>query len=75
MIKSEELSNPNSCINTAKEDEWVFVFKSKDPIAPDLIREWVKRRIEKGLNTKGDAKTEEALQCASFMEEYRSENY
>lgn len=40
MLKSEELSNPQSCLNTAESDEPLFVLKGRDKHAPALVWLW-----------------------------------
>ena len=73
MLKKDEISNPNSCLNKAKDDERIFVLRAKDLAAPSAIREWVSCRIAIGLNNPGDAKIIEALDCARLMEAERKE--
>lgn len=72
MQKKLEVSNPDSCLGKAKEDEMIFVLRAKDPVAPHVIREWVKARIEAGLNTPSESKVKEALLSASVMEQQRA---
>ena len=64
MIKSEELSNPNSCLNKAKDDEILFVVLDRDLSFADTIRYWIGKRIELGLNQPGDSKLVEAEETA-----------
>lgn len=73
MRRTEELKNPHSCINKAHESEMVFVLLARDPVAPILIREWVKMRVAIGKNKPDDAQILEALQCADTMEKERYE--
>jgi hypothetical protein len=68
MRKRDELTNPNSCMSRANEDEWTFVLLGRDVVAPDTIRDWCKRRISAGKNKPGDAQIIEALECALKME-------
>lgn len=72
MRKHLELSDPKSCLNKAKHDELVFVLLERDPVAAELIWEWAKRRIAKGLNIAGDSQIQEALDIAIAMEKERS---
>jgi hypothetical protein len=71
MRKKEELSNPKSCINKAKDNEMTFVLLGRDIAAPYAIREWVEKRIWEGKNKRNDPQIIEALQCASIMENER----
>jgi len=67
MSKNEELSNPISCLNRAREDELVFVLAGRDEAAPDAIREWARRRVSLGKNSHSDSQIVEALDCANRM--------
>lgn len=73
MIKSEELSNPNSCMSRAKPGEMTFVLLARDPAAPDAIRHWVFQRIRLGKNKETDPQVAEALACADAMDRQRAE--
>lgn len=68
MIKKEELSNPNSCLNKAMSDEPVFVLKATDPLAPITIRHWA--TMSEG--TQSEEKLREAENLADLMDEYRT---
>lgn len=37
MIKRDEVSNPNSCLNRAKDDEMVFVLLARDEAAAHMV--------------------------------------
>lgn len=67
MRKRDELTDPNSCLSKARDDEMIFVLLAHDEDAPDTIRDWVARRIRRGKNQPGDAKMQEALRCAATM--------
>lgn len=68
MIKSDEFSDPNSCLKKAKVDEMVFVLLARDPDAPGIIRDWITRRIKSGKNAITDKKMIDAELCARIME-------
>lgn len=51
MLKRDELSQPDSCLNKAGDDELIFVLLARDPAAADTVRYWAARRVELGLNT------------------------
>lgn len=68
MKKRDEISDPKSCLNKAHDDDWVFVLKQSDPVMPDAIRDWAKRRIALGLNSPEDDKIAEALRVADEVE-------
>jgi hypothetical protein len=68
MRKKDELTDPNSCLSKARDDEMIFVLLARDEDAPDTIRDWVARRIRRGKNQPGDVKMQEALWCAAIME-------
>lgn len=69
MRKSEELSNPRSCLNRAKDDEILFVLLGRDKDTPGTIRDWVARRVKKGKNEITDPEILEALATAEYLEE------
>ena len=68
MLKRDELANPDSCLNRAREDELVFVLLARDPAAPETIRAWVKERIRLGKNERQDMQIQEALKLAREMD-------
>jgi len=49
-LKRDELSNPNSCLNKAKDDEMIFVFRAHDMLSPFIVRQWA--RMYYLLNTR-----------------------
>lgn len=67
MLKRDELSDPNSCMNRAKDDELTFVLLGRDAAAPIAIRAWCLERIRLGKNEPGDEQIQEAMQCAAAM--------
>ncbi len=54
MRKSDDLSDPNSCLNRAKDDELIFVLLGRDRAAPVAVRAWVEERIRSGKNQRTD---------------------
>lgn len=68
MIKKRELSDPNSCMSKADENEMTFVLLGRDLDAPETIRFWVSNRIARGKNKADDPQIVEALECAKTME-------
>jgi len=40
MLKRDELTNPNSCINKAEDDEPVFVLRANDELAAETVEVW-----------------------------------
>lgn len=69
MIKSEELTNPQSCMSRAYPGEMTFVLLARDVTAPAVIRFWVAERVRLGKNKPNDPQVWEALECARLMEE------
>lgn len=65
MLKRQELTDPNSCMSKAHDDELIFVLLERDEAAPVAVRAWVEERIRLGLNERNDAKIAEALEWAS----------
>lgn len=68
MEKRDELSDPSSCLNRARDDEWLFVLRAKDPTFSASIRWWIGERIRMGLNRHDDPKILEAEQVAAKVE-------
>jgi len=71
MIKEQEISDPNSCLNRAKPGEMVFVLRAHDICAPETIRQWIRLRIHSGKNDPNDRDIIEAENCAAAMAEQR----
>jgi hypothetical protein len=69
MRKKDELTNPNSCLNRARDDEMIFVLLARDVSAPVAIRAWARDRVATGKNSYGDPQIVEALACAAKMED------
>lgn len=70
MRKSQELQEPNSCLNKARGDEPIFVLRAKDPIAAKVVTVWA--MLARGVHE--EEKCEQALQDAREMEEWHKEN-
>ena len=68
MIKKEELSNPNSCLNRARDDELVFVLLGRDPTTPAVIKYWMAERVRLGKNKWEDDQIREAAKVVRFLE-------
>lgn len=75
MRKDEELRNPNSCLNRAKDDEIIFVLLERDASAPDIIRDWCRHRIASGKNKAQDREILEAYHDADEMDRARRARY
>lgn len=71
MLKRDELTNPNSCLNRSRDDEMLFVLLGRDKAAPVVIRAWVTERLRIGENQVDDPQILEALACARHMENAR----
>ena len=68
MIKSQELADPQSCLNRARSDEMLFVLLGRDPAVPGAIRAWVVERIRLGKNQPNDPQILDAVQIAASIE-------
>lgn len=75
MIKSEELSNPKSCMSRAEDGEMTFVLLARDIAAPETIRNWAAARVRRAKNMREDPQIVEALECASAMERQYRERF
>jgi hypothetical protein len=66
------------CYKNAEPDEPMFILLARDRSAPDIVREWAKKRrnlIILGEKPSEDLKmVEEAYQCAEKMEQWRATN-
>ena len=60
MRKRDELAFPDSCLNKARDDEWIFVLLERDPAAAATVRFWIEERIRLGKNERHDPKLQEA---------------
>jgi len=60
MRKRDELADPESCLNRAREDEWIFVLLGRDPAVPAAIAAWIAERIRLGKNVWTDPQVTEA---------------
>ncbi len=69
MRKRDELTSPTSCLNKAKDDEWLFVLLGRDKAAPSAVRAWVQTRIILGLNSPKDMQIVEAMLWADAVEQ------
>jgi hypothetical protein len=66
-------NNPGKfdCYQKAAPDEPMFILLARDPIAPDLIRQWAEQRLEEGEDHE---KIDEAFACADAMDKWRLAN-
>lgn len=62
MRKREELTDPNSCLNRAKDDEMLFVLLGRDFASTATVRFWIEERIRLGKNRPEDEQIVEAEQ-------------
>jgi hypothetical protein len=72
MKKTDELTNPDSCLSRARDDEMTFVLLARDAAAPRAIRAWCDWRVDMGKNKYSDPQIKEALACADEMERQRA---
>lgn len=68
MLKRDEIADPKSCWNKARDDERLFVILARDPAGPATIKFWMEERVRLGLNAPADPKLAEASRCAQKME-------
>ncbi len=69
MKKRDEITNPLSCLNKARDHEMLFVLLARDAAAPATVRFWIAERIRLRLNTEGEAQIQEAFDCAIKLAE------
>lgn len=70
MLKTDEVTDPNSCLNRADDDEPIFVLLARDASAPGTVRAWVEKRIGSGKNRPDDPQMVSALAEADRMERW-----
>lgn len=68
MRKRYELTDPNSCMSRAADDEMTFVLLGRDGTAPATVRFWCQERVRAGKNDSGDPQIIEALKWADAVE-------
>jgi hypothetical protein len=66
--KRDELTNPNSCMSRARDDEWTFVLLGRDRAATHAVREWIRVRISLGKNKIDDPQIVEAQEWIRNVE-------
>lgn len=73
MRKKDELSNPNSCMSKARDDEWTFVLLGRDMAACAAVRAWIGERLRLVKNLREDAQIIEAEQWIAMVtsEQYK----
>lgn len=71
MQKQEEISNPDSCLNKAADDEPLFVLRAHDRMAPMTVRQWAMRAKAFGSPKE---KIDEAHRIANRMEAWAKEH-
>jgi len=71
MIKSEEIKNPDSCLNQAEDDEPLFVLKAGDELAPEIVEEWIRRSELHMLHT---GKLKNARRIAGLMRDWKKKH-
>jgi hypothetical protein len=69
--KHHELSDSQSCLTRARDDEMLFVLLGRDAAAPATIRFWAEERVRLGKNKPTDPQIIEALNAAAIMEDER----
>lgn len=71
MTKLDELSNPDSCLSKAMDNEMTFILLARDASAPAAILAWVADRVAWGRNKLSDPQIVSAMECAARMERQR----
>lgn len=75
MKRCNELSDSDSCLNKAYDDEYIFVLLQRDIAMPDTIRFWCWKRIVNAKNNFDDDKIQTALVEAQAIDGKFIENY
>lgn len=75
MRKKNELADPTSCLNRARDDEMLFVLLGRDPASVVAVLAWIEERIRIGKNVRNDAQIQEALAWVYLVQrEQHNEN-
>jgi hypothetical protein len=79
--KRENIYNPKSCWNKARAEEPIFILRSNDELAPNVVRYWASVYLHvrgdgdvNKMNLKERGKYHEALNCADAMDKYKEQN-
>lgn len=77
MLRKEEITNPNSCLNRAADTEPVFVLRAHDELASLLVREWAalyetQKRKAGAWDDRAKKKHADALGLADAMQAWRT---
>lgn len=75
--KSEEIMNPNGCLNRAAPDEPIFVLRAHDPLAAGIVDEWATRyadKVDGPMDARRAAKYDEARHLAARMRTWALQN-
>lgn len=70
MLKADEITDPNSCLNKATDDEPVFVLRAHDPLADAIVERWIDACEFVGIHLD---KLDDARALAESMREWREE--
>lgn len=74
MRRIDELANPSSCLNRARDNEFVFTLLERDVATPGTIRFWISERIRLGKNQPGDPQLVAAELDAQAIEEAQAKS-
>jgi hypothetical protein len=66
--KRENIDDPNSCWNKARDDEQVFILLGRDEQMAGTIRDWADRRIAAGVDTDSSPKILSARRLADDLD-------
>ncbi len=67
MIRIRELTDPNSCLNRARDDEMTFVLLGRDPAMAATINFWIEERVRLGKNKADDIQILEAQNTVAML--------
>ncbi|MDE1971266.1 MAG: hypothetical protein KGI50_06870 [Patescibacteria group bacterium] len=67
MNKTEQINDPTSCWNKARDDEQVFVVLGRDLAAYATVCTWIHIRLELGLNNPDDPQILSAYALADAL--------
>lgn len=70
--KRENVNDPSSCLNKAREDEPIFILRAHDRVAPAAVRDWAHRAHANG--NASQLKVDGAMEVALEMERWQRQH-
>lgn len=75
MTKRENIDNPNSCWNKARDDEQVFILLERDEAMAATLRSWADNRIRLEIDKSTSPKITAARRLADMLDRITLKKY